>query len=157
MHNMGIKTRNRSWLEWEWMRTSATSHNALSEDPDMSDQGSWIALLSYPASGAGCEMSGEGGTSAGQNSGCEIFGWNVGGEEFRMWDTRVECRRRRIPDVRYPGEMSAEKNSGCEMSGWNERCHVSQGAVCVSKGEGATRQFLGRINVLTISNRDWYQ
>ena len=56
--------------------------------------------------------------------------------------------------MRYPGEMSAEKNSGCEMSGWNERCHVSQGAVCVSKGEGATRQFLGRINVLTISNRD---
>ena len=57
----------------------------------------------------------------------------------------VERRPDRIPDVRYPGGMSTEKNSGCEMSGWNERCHVSQEAVCVSKGEGATRQFLGRI------------
>ena len=27
---------------------------------------------------------GEGGTSAGQNSGCEMSGWNVDGEEFRM-------------------------------------------------------------------------
>ena len=34
----------------------------------MSDQGSWNALLSYLASGAGCEIFGEGGTSAGQNS-----------------------------------------------------------------------------------------
>ncbi|WKA00060.1 hypothetical protein VitviT2T_018452 [Vitis vinifera] len=25
-----------------------------------------------------------GGMSAGKNSGCEILGWNVGGEEFRM-------------------------------------------------------------------------
>ena len=57
----------------------------------------------------------------------------------------MECQRGRIPDVRYPGGMSAGKNSGCEMSGWNERCHVSQGVVCVSKGEGAMRQFLGRI------------
>ena len=32
MHNMRIKTRNRDWLEREWMRTSATSHNALSRN-----------------------------------------------------------------------------------------------------------------------------
>ena len=32
MHNMRIKTRNRDWLEWEWMRTSATSHNVLSRN-----------------------------------------------------------------------------------------------------------------------------
>ena len=36
----------------------------------MSDQGSWNTLLSHPASGAECEISGEGGTSAGQNSRC---------------------------------------------------------------------------------------
>ena len=51
--------------------------------------------------------------------------WNVGRTEFRMWDIRVECRRRKIPDVRYPGGMSAEKNSGCDIPGWNEWCHVS--------------------------------
>ena len=33
---------------------------------------------------SGCEISGECGASAGQNFGCEISGWNVGGEEFRM-------------------------------------------------------------------------
>ena len=47
----------------------------------------------------------------------------------------MECRRRRIPDVRHPdkverwpdrildvrysGGMSAGKNSGCEISWWN--------------------------------------
>ena len=76
---------------------------ALSEDPDMSNRESWNALLSHPASGAGCEIS----------------GWNVGGAEFRMWDIRVECRLSRIPDVRHPGGMSAEQNSECETSGWN--------------------------------------
>ena len=55
----------------------------------MSDRGSWNALLSHPASSAGCKIS----------------GWNGGGEEFRMWDIRVECRRSRIPDVRHPGGM----------------------------------------------------
>ena len=44
-----------------------------------------------------------------------------------------------IAAVRHPGGMSAEKNSGCEMSGWNVG-----GATC-RKGEGVTRQFLGRI------------
>ena len=58
-------------------------------------------LLSHPASGAGCEIS----------------GWNVSGAEFRMWDIQVECRRSRIPDVRHPGGMSAEQNFGCETSG----------------------------------------
>ena len=57
--------------------------------------------------GAGCEIFGEDGTSAGQNSGYEISGWNEG--EFPF--------------------------------GWNERCHVLQGVVYVSKGEGATRHF----------------
>ena len=60
---------------------------------------------------SGCEISEEGGTSAGQNSGYEISGWNEG---------------------EFPSE-------------WNEQCHISQGAVCVSKGEGATRHSLGRI------------
>ena len=40
----------------------------------MSDRGSWNVLLSHPASGAGCEISDEGGTSAGRNSGCKISG-----------------------------------------------------------------------------------
>ena len=39
---------------------------------------------------SGCEISGEGRTSAG-----------------------------RIPGVRHPGGMSAEEDSGCETSGWN--------------------------------------
>ena len=40
----------------------------------MSDQGSWNALLSHPMSGAGCEISGKGRMSLGQNSGCGISG-----------------------------------------------------------------------------------
>ena len=100
-----------------------------------------------------------GGMSAEKNSGCEISGWNVSGEEFqmrdirmecrrrefrmrdirvecrrgefRMRDIRMECRRRRIPDVRHPGGMSYATRR--------------KGAVCVSKGEGTTRQFLGRL------------
>nr|CAN70373.1 hypothetical protein VITISV_042852 [Vitis vinifera] len=44
-----------------------------------------------------------------------------------MRNIRMECRRRRIPDVRHPGGMSVEQNSGCETSGWNVRCHTSQG------------------------------
>ena len=71
----------------------------------MFDGESWIAPLSHPASCVGCEISREGGTSTGQNSRCEISGWNVGGEEFRMWYTRMECRRRRIPDVRHPEKV----------------------------------------------------
>ena len=38
----------------------------------MFDRGSWNTLLSHPVSGAGCEISGEGGTSPGQNFGCGI-------------------------------------------------------------------------------------
>ena len=34
-----------------------------------------------------------------------MSGWNVGGEEFRMWDVQVE--------------WAMEKNSGCEIPGWN--------------------------------------
>ena len=60
--------------------------------------------------------------------------WNVGRTEFRMWDIRRRWNvgRTEFRMWEFP-------------SGWNERCHVSQGAVCVSKGEGATRHFLGRI------------
>ena len=57
-------------------------------DPDRSDQGSWNALLFHPASGAGCEISGESGTSARQNSGCGIFGEDVtsqGGPSACAW------------------------------------------------------------------------
>ena len=76
---------------------------------------SWNALLSHPASGAGCEISGEGGTSAGQNSGCEISGWNVGGAEFWMRDNWVEWQR--------------QQNSGCETSGWNGGDYYSKSAI----------------------------
>ena len=37
-----------------------------------------------------------------------------------MWNIRMECRRRRIPDVRHPGGMAAQQNSGCDTSGWND-------------------------------------
>ena len=53
---------------------------------------------------------------------------------------KVERWPDRIPDMRYPGGMRENF-----LSGWNERCHVSQGTVCMSKGEGATLHFLGRI------------
>ena len=48
----------------------------------------------------------------------------------------MECRRRRILDVRHPGGMSAEQNSGCETSGWNMRCHTSQGGRLCVQGVG---------------------
>ena len=37
----------------------------------------------------------------------------------RMRNIRMECRQRRIPDVRHPGGMSTEQNFGCETFGWN--------------------------------------
>ena len=108
-----------------------------------------------------------GGMSAEKNSGWEIPGWNVSGEEFRIGDTRVECQRGRIPDGRYLGGMSVEKNSGWEIPGWNVdgkefrmgdtrvecrrgripdgRCPSGMSDATCRKGEGATRQFLGRI------------
>ena len=58
-----------------------------------------------------------GGMLTEKNSGCEIFGWNVSGEEFRMGDIQMECRWGRIPHVRYPSGLSAGKNSGCEILG----------------------------------------
>ena len=39
----------------------------------MSDRGSWNVLLSHPASSAGCEISGEGGTSQGGPSACAKY------------------------------------------------------------------------------------
>ena len=78
----------------------------LSEDSDMYIRRSWNALLSHPASGAGCKISGECWTSPGQNSRCETSGWNGGGAEFRMWDIRVEWRWSRILDVIHPGGMA---------------------------------------------------
>ena len=53
-----------------------------------------------------------------------------------MQNIRMECRRRRIPDVRHSGGMSAEQNSGCESSGWNVRCHTSQGGRLRVQGVG---------------------
>ena len=41
------------------------------------------------------------------------------GVKRRVQNIRMECRQRRIPDVRHPGGMSAEQNSGCETSRWN--------------------------------------
>ena len=41
----------------------------------------------------------------GQDSGCDISGWNVGRKEFRMGDIRVECQGGRIPDVRHPDKV----------------------------------------------------
>ena len=41
------------------------------------------------------------------------------GGRRRMRNIRMECQRRRIPDVRHPGGMSAQQNSGCKTSGWN--------------------------------------
>ena len=45
------------------------------------------------------------------------------GVKRRMQNIRLECQRRRIPDVRHPSGMSAKQNFGCETSGWNVRCH----------------------------------
>ena len=72
----------------------------------MSDQGSWNAFLSHPASGAECEISGEGGTSAGQNSGCEIS--EEGGT---LVGHNSGC------EISGEGGTSAGQNSGCEISG----------------------------------------
>ena len=62
---------------------------------------------------------------------------------------KVGCRSDKMAAVRHPdkGRTLVGQNSGYEISGWNEgfssgwneRCHVSQGAVCVSKEEEATR------------------
>ena len=49
----------------------------------------------------------EGGTSAGQNFGCEISreGRTVAGHNSGCGGIRVECERRRIPDVRHPDKV----------------------------------------------------
>nr|CAN79796.1 hypothetical protein VITISV_042527 [Vitis vinifera] len=54
----------------------------------------------------------------------------------RMRNIRMECRRRRIPDVRHSSGMSAEQNSRCETSGWNVQCHTSQGGHLRVQGVG---------------------
>ena len=53
-----------------------------------------------------------------------------------MWNIRMKCRRRRIPDVIHPCGMLAEQNFGCETSGWNVRCHTSQGGRLRVQGVG---------------------
>ena len=50
--------------------------------------------------------------SAKKHSRCEMPGWKVGGEEFRMSNTRMECRRIRIPDMRHPDKVEI-LNSTC--------------------------------------------
>ena len=62
---------------------------------------------------------------------------------------KLERRSDIMAAVRHSdkGRTLAGQNSGYEISGWNEgfpsgwneRCHVSQGAICVSKEEGVTR------------------
>ena len=94
---------HRGTVQKNILKCRSVSGWVLSEDPDMSDRGSWNALLSHPALGTGCK----------------IFGWNDDGAEFRMWDIRVEWRRSRILDVRHPDGMAAEQSSGCETSRWN--------------------------------------
>ena len=69
---------------------------------------------------SGCEIFGEGGALVGQNSGYEIFRWNVDEEEFWMRDTRMECRRDgHNSGCDMFGWNVGEKKSGCDMSGWN--------------------------------------
>ena len=74
---------------WPWM----LSGWALSGDPNMSDWGIWNVLLSHPASGAGCEISGK-----------------VESRPDRMAIVRhsdkVEHWPDRIATVRHPGGMS---------------------------------------------------
>ena len=56
---------------------------------------------------SGCEISGEGGTLAG-HSGCEISGEGgtpADGIPDVRYPEKVECWRDRIPDVRYPKEV----------------------------------------------------
>ena len=60
------------------------------------------------------------------------------GVKRRMRNIRMECWRKRIPDVRHPGGMSTEQNSGCETSRWNVRCHTSQGGRLRVQGVGTT-------------------
>ncbi|WJZ86093.1 hypothetical protein VitviT2T_005586 [Vitis vinifera] len=72
---------------------------------------------------AGCEISGEDGTSVGQNSECEISGEN-GTSTDRISDGRypekMERRPNRILDMRYPGGMSdvtCRKGPACRYAG----------------------------------------
>ena len=59
----------------------------------------------------------------------------------------MEWRRRRIPDVRHPDKVEhwPDKIPDVRHPGGMSYATRRKGAVCVSKGEGATRQFLGRI------------
>ena len=53
----------------------------------------------------------------GRNSGCDMSGWNVDGEEFRMRYVQVECRREEFRMRYVRVECRGEKNSGCEIPG----------------------------------------
>ncbi|WJZ91217.1 hypothetical protein VitviT2T_010312 [Vitis vinifera] len=77
------------------------------------------------------------GMLAEKNSGCETPGWNVGGEEFRMRDIRMECRRRRIPDARHPGGMSENFRPG----GMSDATHRKGDRLHVQERERATWHF----------------
>ena len=85
----------------------------------------------------------------------------VGRRPDRILAMRYLHRPDIIPDVRYPGKVGRRPDR--ISSGWNERefrpdgmsenflpggmsdATCRKGDVCVSKGEGATRHFLGRI------------
>ena len=72
---------------WD-IRVDGTSADRI---PDVRYPGGW----NVGQTSADVRHPDKGGTSAGQNSGCEISEyirrrWNVGWTEFRMWDIRVE-------------------------------------------------------------------
>ena len=46
-----------------------------------------------------------------KKSGCEMSGWNVGREEFRMQDVRMECRRGGISDAMCPDGINVVMSS----------------------------------------------
>ena len=101
----------------------------LNRRPRMSAWGSWTVLLSHPAESAGCEISGEGRTSAGQNCGCEISG-----ESGMSAGQNCGC------ETSEESGMSAGQNCGCETSGWNERwfsVRMEWAMPCVARGWSA--------------------
>ena len=74
---------HRGTVQKNILKCRSVSGWVLSEDPDMSDRGSWNALLFHLASDVECEISRwnvldvrhSDGMAAEQNSGCETSGW----------------------------------------------------------------------------------
>ena len=68
---------------------------ALSEYPNMPDRGSRIVLLSHRAAGVGCEISGEGETSADKMA-------------AMRHPEKVGCRPDRMAAVRHPDKIERQ-------------------------------------------------